>query len=39
MTLIDAGAELVAAGFPTGHEQVDEVLRRHGARNPEPREV
>jgi hypothetical protein len=29
--LIRAGARLDAAGYPTGNERVDEVLRRHGA--------
>ena len=29
--LLVAGARLVEAGYPTGHEQVDAVLRRHGA--------
>jgi hypothetical protein len=29
--LIRAGARLDAAGYPTGHERVDEVLRRSGA--------
>jgi hypothetical protein len=31
-TLISAGARLDAAGFPTGNERVDELLRRHGVR-------
>jgi len=31
-TLISAGARLDAAGFTTGDECVDEVLRRHGPR-------
>ena len=30
--LIAAGAKLDAAGYPTGNEQVDEVLRRYGAK-------
>jgi hypothetical protein len=30
--LIVAGAKLDATGFPTGNEQVDEVLQRHGAK-------
>lgn len=30
--LIGAGAELDAAGYPTGSERVDDVLRRHGAK-------
>lgn len=30
--LIEAGARLDAAGYPTGNERVDEVLRRYGAR-------
>jgi hypothetical protein len=30
--LIVAGAKLNAAGYPTGNEGVDEVLRRHGAK-------
>jgi ankyrin repeat protein len=29
--LLDAGARLDDAGYPTGNERVDEVLRRHGA--------
>jgi hypothetical protein len=29
--LLVAGARLVEAGYPTGHEQVDAVLRRYGA--------
>jgi len=29
--LLDAGARVEEAGYPTGHEQVDAVLRRHGA--------
>ncbi len=29
--LLDAGARLEEAGYPTGHEQIDAVLRRHGA--------
>jgi ankyrin repeat protein len=29
--LIDAGANVSAVGFPTGHEGVDEVLQRHRA--------
>jgi Ankyrin repeats (3 copies) len=29
--LLDAGASVEEAGYPTGHEQVDAVLRRHGA--------
>jgi hypothetical protein len=29
-TLISAGARLDTAGFPTGNERVDEVLRRRG---------
>ncbi|MDB5309467.1 MAG: ankyrin repeat protein [Gemmataceae bacterium] len=29
--LIDAGARLDAAGYPTGNERVDELLRRRGA--------
>lgn len=29
--LINAGARLDAAGYPTGNESVDELLRRHGA--------
>jgi hypothetical protein len=28
----DAGAKLDAAGYPTGNERIDEVLRRHGAK-------
>jgi hypothetical protein len=31
-TLIGAGARLDAAGFPTGNERVDELLRRHGVK-------
>ena len=29
--LLDAGARVEEAGYPTGQEQVDAVLRRHGA--------
>ncbi|HSB10091.1 MAG TPA: ankyrin repeat domain-containing protein [Blastocatellia bacterium] len=29
--LIDAGANIEEAGYPTGNERVDEVLRRHSA--------
>ena len=29
--LLEAGARLEEAGYPTGHDQVDAVLRRHGA--------
>lgn len=29
--LIAAGAKIDAAGYPSGNEQVDELLRRHGA--------
>lgn len=29
--LLDAGANIGAADYPTGNERVDEVLRRHGA--------
>ena len=29
--LLDAGAEVAEADYPTGNERVDEVLRRHGA--------
>jgi Ankyrin repeats (3 copies) len=29
--LLEAGARVEEAGYPTGHEQVDAVLRRHGA--------
>ena len=29
--LIDAGAQAGEAGYPTGDERIDEVLRRHGA--------
>jgi hypothetical protein len=29
--LLAAGARVEEAGYPTGHEQVDAVLRRHGA--------
>ncbi|HYV39445.1 MAG TPA: ankyrin repeat domain-containing protein [Gemmataceae bacterium] len=29
--LLAAGARVKEAGYPTGHEQVDAVLRRHGA--------
>jgi Ankyrin repeats (3 copies) len=28
--LLEAGARVEEAGYPTGHEQVDAVLRRHG---------
>jgi hypothetical protein len=30
--LLDAGARLEDAGYPTGHTDIDAVLRRHGAR-------
>ncbi|MCX5662787.1 MAG: ankyrin repeat domain-containing protein [Planctomycetota bacterium] len=30
--LIEAGAALKEAGYPTGNERVDEVLRRHGVK-------
>jgi len=30
--LIAAGARLDAAGFPSGNDQIDEILRRHGAK-------
>ena len=30
--LISAGARLDAAGYPTGNERVDQVLRQHGAK-------
>ena len=30
--LLDAGANIDEAGYPTGNERVDEVLRRHGAK-------
>jgi ankyrin repeat protein len=30
-TLLAAGAKIEAAGYPTGNERVDELLRRHGA--------
>jgi hypothetical protein len=30
--LLDAGANVEAAGYPTGNERVDEVLRRHLAK-------
>ncbi len=29
--LLAAGARAEEAGYPTGHEQVDALLRRHGA--------
>ena len=31
-TLLAAGANIEEAGYPTGNEGVDEVLRRHGAK-------
>jgi len=31
-TLLAAGANIEEAGYPTGNESVDEVLRRHGAK-------
>jgi len=31
--LIDAGAKLDAAGYPSGNERVDELLRRHGVKS------
>ncbi len=31
--LLDAGANIDEAGYPTGNERVDEVLRRHGAKS------
>jgi hypothetical protein len=31
-TLLSAGASAQAAGYPTGHERLDELLRRRGAR-------
>ena len=30
--LLDAGAKVEAANYPTGNEHVDELLRRHGAK-------
>ena len=30
--LIVAGARLDAAGYPSGNDQIDEILRRHGAK-------
>lgn len=30
--LLDAGAKIDEAGYPTGNERIDEVLRRHGAK-------
>jgi hypothetical protein len=30
--LLDAGAHLEGAGYPTGHTDIDALLRRHGAR-------
>lgn len=32
--LIEAGADVEAAGYPTGNEQIDELLRRRGASRP-----
>jgi hypothetical protein len=32
-TLLGAGANVQAAGYPTGHERLDELLRHHGARS------
>ena len=32
-TLIDAGAKVEEADYPTGNEAVDQLLRRHGARS------
>jgi ankyrin repeat protein len=29
--LLEAGAEVEEAGYPTGNDEVDDVLRRHGA--------
>ena len=29
--LLDAGAEVAEAGYPTGNERIDELLGRHGA--------
>jgi hypothetical protein len=29
--LLDAGAHVEEAGYPTGHDEVDAVLRRYGA--------
>jgi Ankyrin repeats (many copies) len=34
--LIAAGADVRAVTYPTGNEQVDELLKRHGARGGEP---
>jgi hypothetical protein len=31
-TLVSAGARLDAAGFTTGNERVEELLRRHGVK-------
>jgi ankyrin repeat protein len=31
-TLLDAGAKVEEADYPTGNERVDDVLRRHGAK-------
>ena len=31
-SLLAAGANIEEAGYPTGNERVDEVLRRHGAK-------
>ena len=33
--LLRAGARIEEAGYPTGNEPVDDVLRRHGAQPPE----
>lgn len=32
--LLDAGANIDEADYPTGNERIDEVLRRHGAKSP-----
>jgi hypothetical protein len=32
-TLLDAGAKVEAADYPTGNDRVDDVLRRHGAKS------
>lgn len=31
-TLLGAGAKVQEAGYPTGNERLDELLRRHGAK-------
>ena len=31
--LLDAGADIEAAGYPTGNQHIDEVLWRHGAKS------